>query len=113
MTTLELVPPRVPLLDQRTGFISREWYRFFSALYLRVGGPEAETPNELSQDMGEDAGIEEVRAGLFEAVQALSQDPPVLPQERIDALEGEVAELRALVAELEKAIQSINQGQLL
>jgi hypothetical protein len=30
--------PRVPLLDQRTGLISREWFRFFNNIYVITGG---------------------------------------------------------------------------
>jgi hypothetical protein len=30
--------PRVPLLDQRTGLISREWFRFFNNVYIITGG---------------------------------------------------------------------------
>jgi hypothetical protein len=30
--------PRVPLLDQRNGLISREWFRFFNNLYVITGG---------------------------------------------------------------------------
>jgi hypothetical protein len=30
--------PRVPLLDQRTGLISREWFRFLNNLYVTTGG---------------------------------------------------------------------------
>jgi hypothetical protein len=30
--------PRVPLLDQRTGLISREWFRFLNNLYITTGG---------------------------------------------------------------------------
>jgi hypothetical protein len=30
--------PRVPLLDQRTGLISREWFRFLNNLYVVTGG---------------------------------------------------------------------------
>ena len=32
-----VTPPRVPLTDQRTGLISREWYRFFLNLFQLVG----------------------------------------------------------------------------
>lgn len=31
-------PPRVPVIDDRTGLISREWYRFFFNLFLLTGG---------------------------------------------------------------------------
>jgi len=34
---LEIIPPRVPLTDVRTGMISREWYRFFFELFTKVG----------------------------------------------------------------------------
>ena len=30
--------PRVPLLDERTGLISREWFRFLNNLYVITGG---------------------------------------------------------------------------
>jgi hypothetical protein len=30
--------PRVPLLDQRTGLISREWFRFLNNIYVITGG---------------------------------------------------------------------------
>jgi hypothetical protein len=33
-----ITPPRVPLTDERTGLISREWYRFFLNLFQLVGG---------------------------------------------------------------------------
>lgn len=29
----QITPPRVPIIDDRTGLISREWYRFFLGLY--------------------------------------------------------------------------------
>lgn len=37
--TLTKIPaPRVALLDQRTGLISREWFRFFNNIYVITGG---------------------------------------------------------------------------
>lgn len=32
-----ITPPRVPVIDERTGLISREWYRFFLNLYVLTG----------------------------------------------------------------------------
>ena len=29
-----IVAPRVPIIDERTGYVSREWYRFFYSLYV-------------------------------------------------------------------------------
>jgi len=34
----QITPPRVPIIDQRTGAVSREWYRWFYSLYNIVGG---------------------------------------------------------------------------
>ena len=33
-----ITPPRVPIIDERTGYISREWYRWFYNLYYATGG---------------------------------------------------------------------------
>lgn len=38
-----ITPPRVPLIDQRTGLISREWYRFFLNLFQLTGGGQNTT----------------------------------------------------------------------
>jgi hypothetical protein len=37
----QIMPPRVPLLDERTGLISREWYRFFFNQFEKVSGSAA------------------------------------------------------------------------
>jgi len=34
----QIIPPRVPLTDERTSTISREWYRFFLHLFDVTGG---------------------------------------------------------------------------
>ena len=34
----QITPPRVPIIDERTGAVSREWYRWFYSLYNLVGG---------------------------------------------------------------------------
>lgn len=38
-----IVPPRVPIIDDRTGLISREWYRFFLDLFTLVGSGSNDT----------------------------------------------------------------------
>ena len=43
-----LPAPRVPIIDERTGLISREWYRFFLNLFTLVGdGTNATTLEDL------------------------------------------------------------------
>jgi hypothetical protein len=40
----QITPPRVPLTDERTGAVSREWYRWFYNLYTITGGGLGITP---------------------------------------------------------------------
>jgi hypothetical protein len=40
----EIIPPRVPLVDARTGMIAREWYRFFFNQFQRLGGGSGIAP---------------------------------------------------------------------
>jgi hypothetical protein len=42
--TTQITPPRVPLTDERTGAVSREWYRWFYNIYNITGGPLGITP---------------------------------------------------------------------
>jgi hypothetical protein len=44
---LGLIYSGVPLVDPKTGVISRPWWQFFNSLYSRVGGPNAPSNNEL------------------------------------------------------------------
>jgi len=38
-TTVTQIPaPRVPLIDERTGLVTREWFRFFNNIYVITGG---------------------------------------------------------------------------
>lgn len=37
----QIMPPRVPLVDERTGLISREWYRFLFNQFEKVGSSAA------------------------------------------------------------------------
>ena len=34
----QITPPRVSIIDERTGAVSREWYRWFYSLYNTLGG---------------------------------------------------------------------------
>jgi len=44
ITNITNIPaPRVPFTDERTGLISREWYRFLLNLYTLSGGGQSDT----------------------------------------------------------------------
>lgn len=109
---LKFIPPRVPLLDVRTGLISREWYLFFQGVFDRIGGANGPSVFDLSASLFEDAGSSETNAQLFSVEQALNQ----LPQQAltpIDVLQAEMSELREQVAELKKELDAIKQGTLI
>lgn len=38
-----IIAPRVPIIDERSGLISREWYRFFLNLFVLTGGGRNDT----------------------------------------------------------------------
>jgi len=42
--TVPITPPRVPLVDPRTGDVSREWYRFFFSLFTITGSASGVFP---------------------------------------------------------------------
>lgn len=98
-----ITPPRVPLTDERTGLISREWYRFFLNLFqltgsgsnqfsltdLQVGPPALQleavlpSPNELS-NAPSDTSLTSQVAELKKQVEALASTPQPTPQVKQD-----------------------------
>ena len=66
-----IMPPRVPLVDERTGLISREWYRFLFNQFTKIGqsgasledlqlGPTSdgiESITEIEKDIEESNGM--------------------------------------------------------
>ena len=45
--TTQIPAPRVPLIDERTGLISREWFRFFSTLFTITGSGSGTIPPDV------------------------------------------------------------------
>ena len=90
-----ITPPRVPLMDSRTGLISREWYRFFFNVFqltgsgsnytsltdLQVGPPDHQDllgfdPTPASFDaFASNSSLESDVAELQKEVQALAAQP--------------------------------------
>lgn len=66
-----LTPPRVALIDERTGAISREWYRFFLSLLTATRTNQAET--ELAPDA--DSLLASYDAMFGDAIQGLESAP--------------------------------------
>lgn len=80
MAIIKLMPPRVPLMDPRTGLITREWYAFFQALFERVGGTISPGIPEIHESVDEAAGVAELQAMMLGLNQgAMLNPPPLMP----------------------------------
>ena len=110
-TPTPITPPRVPLIDPRTGYIDRAWYLFFLSL------------NNVATGVIDDSGLtfssESLLASYEAALQALAQEvetqpPPVdlsaelIKQIQAAGLEDCCSGLLSQIAELQKQIEALN-----
>lgn len=102
VTLTNITPPRVPLLDPKTGLITREWYRFFFSLFTLTGGGQNTTsltdlqvgpPMPTQEDFGEividiesieqqptqESALDQI-AEMQKQIQALEVQPLATPQ---------------------------------
>lgn len=93
MANITQIPaPRVPIIDERTGLISREWFRFFNNLFTLLGSGSSDDaiealqimpPSEsyaISQLFENAKTLEALSAALTEAIQAFNITPIITPQ---------------------------------
>ena len=93
INTTNITPPRVPMMDTRTGLISREWYRFFLNLFNLVGQGQ-NSISLLDVQYGPPSGT----AGVSD-----TGNPSIAP----DPLP---AELLSNYAELQKQVYGLEMG---
>ncbi len=88
-TPTPITPPRVPLIDPRTGLIDRAWYLFFLSL------------NDIATDVVDDGGLGPDSVSLIAsydaALRAVNQDLQTLPP----ALVSEIAEMQKQIEGLQ------------
>ena len=76
----QIPAPRVPFLDERTGLISREWFRFLNNQYvLTGGGTTATTIADLELAPYLSSTVEDEVAVLRSQIDDLQKLPPVIP----------------------------------
>jgi hypothetical protein len=124
--TTPITPPRVPLIDSRTGLIDRAWYLFFLSLFTKIGTSNFSIEDlQLGPPVGENAtdiAVAAQQAQLFnltqsqidelgKQLQALALTPPA---EETDIDIGVVAQQAQLLSitqsqidELSKQIQAL------
>lgn len=72
--------PRVPLIDERTGYVSREWFRFFNNQFLLTGGgTTAVTIADLELTPALASNVEDELAVVKGQINDLYKTPPVTP----------------------------------
>ena len=76
----QLTPPRVAFLDERTGAISREWFRFFLSLLT------ATQTNQTDVDVSPDANS--LLAAFDASLASVAQDAAVTPSSLSETLES-------------------------
>ena len=141
MSSLNRQPPRVPMVDPKTGLITREWDRYFSDSFTRMGGADAPTNTELDISMPEDSGVAELEmlarsidneygqlppsvSAAFDEIgqepffpqQTASdygQEPPIAMLEDIEFLQTQVREMGEQIAVLMTQINELKQGTML
>lgn len=106
-----LTPPRVALIDERSGAISREWYRFFLSLLTAVQSTQAEAelaPSAEGLLAAYDAVFADALQGLASQPAAASVDDLAAIQTQIQALQSQIAEATAGdLAVLQSGLQAL------
>ena len=104
-----ITPPRVPLIDPRTGLIDRAWYLFFLSL------------NDVATAVIDDSGLtfsaESVIASYDAALRAVNQElqtlPPVVTLPVPDVLTDCCSALVSQMAEMQKQIEGLQSQPIL
>lgn len=119
--TTNFVPARVPLVDPRTGLITREWYLLFTSIFAGSGipddqidivGPSSGNSDLVSHELGVLRDEFSLSPAPFPVVAALDDLSP--PQQQMffaaDDVIPVINALRDEIAMLRRRIDEIAQG---
>lgn len=98
-TPTPITPPRVPLIDARTGLIDRAWYMFFLSLFQ-----SAQVIPDLQKDVSIDSGIALFDAAIRALTQEVQTKPPVEP---VVASQPDVGACCDTSAQINAALQNL------
>jgi len=99
--------------DRGVETFTRPWFLFFQQIFERVGGTLGQSTSDLGASLFEDAGTSETNATIFSVEQSLSQLPPDSIYQLVENLTAELAAQRDILAEVQKELDAIKQGQLI
>jgi hypothetical protein len=101
-----LTPPREPLVDPRTGLISRAWYLFF----LSLNRATTAIIDESGITFSAEAIVASVEAELQTLAQFAETLPPVVALPAPDALADCCSGLESQIAELQKQVEGLQMA---
>jgi len=99
-----ITPPRVPLIDQRTGLIAREWYRFFLNLFNLTGGGTNQT-SLVDLQLGPPPVVSEDINGIIIDIESLQQQPT--QESALDQIAEINKQLQALASSPDPGVQEL------
>ena len=109
-----IIAPRVPIIDERSGLISREWYRFFLNLFTLTGGGRNDTslldlqvgpPTQPQVDIHT---IDPTPASFAAYAAGSTQESQIAElQKQIQGLETQVCCQVSEIAELQKQVEGL------
>ena len=98
-----ITPPRVPLVDPRTGYIDRAWYLFF----LSLNNAAIAIIDDSGLTFSAESTIASVDAELQTLAQFVETLPPVVALPASDVLTDCCSGLVSQIAEMQKQIDSL------
>jgi len=98
-----ITPPRVPLVDPRTGYIDRAWYLFF----LSLNNAAIAIIDDSGLTFSAESTIASVDAELQTLAQFVETLPPVVALPAPDVLTDCCSGLVSQIAEMQKQIDSL------
>ncbi len=101
-TPTPITPPRVPLIDPRTGLIDRAWYLFFLSL---LDAATIVDDGDIGQNV--ESLLASYDAALLSVNQELQTLPPVVTLPVPDVLTDCCSALESQVAEMQKQIEAL------
>ena len=76
----QIPAPRVPFIDERTGQISREWFRFLNNQFVLTGGGTTQTTiADLELTPALASNVEDEVAVLRSQIDGIYKEPPITP----------------------------------
>jgi len=105
-----ITPPRVPLIDPRTGFIDRAWYLFFLSLNnaaVEVYDNPAVGPSPESLIASYAAELQELTQNVDSQPLPVDSSAELIKQLDAFGLENQLAALLPQIAELQKQIDGL------